>query len=51
MPPRNNALKILFTPYMNSSIKKTQNNYHASYQKKGKLVVLVSFHSISISKN
>lgn len=44
MPPRNNALTILFTLYMNISIKKTQNNHHASYQKKGKLVVLVSLH-------
>lgn len=44
MLPRNNALKILFTLYMNTSIIKTQNNHHASYQKKGKGVVLVSFH-------
>lgn len=44
MPTKNNALTILFTLYMNTSIKKPQNNHHTSYQKKGKLVVSVSFH-------
>lgn len=39
MPPRNNAITILFTLYMNNSIKKTQNNHHASYHKEGKLLV------------